>query len=204
MAEDKAPARRRRLGAHGMMFRRRRIFARLREGWTYEEIANGEGVTITRIRQIVSKELEQRAVDSGAEHAKLQLERLVPAIQLAAEAIAAGDVSAITPYLKALDRLDRYQTVASAEQVYDDEARKKLMDRVNRIAENLGINEDFAAAVREHLKKTGQIPADEPAEAGGEEADMAAAPEFVGEASALEASCAEAGADSGFFYLNPS
>jgi predicted transcriptional regulator len=204
MAEDKAPARRRRLGAHGMMFRRRRIFARLREGWTYEEIANGEGVTITRIRQIVSKELEQRAVDSGAEHAKLQLERLVPAIQLAAEAIAAGDVSAITPYLKALDRLDRYQTVASAEQVYDDEARKKLMDRVNRIAENLGINEDFAAAVREHLKKTGQIPADEPAEAGGEEADMAAAPEFVGEASALEAACAEAGADSGFFYLNPS
>jgi predicted transcriptional regulator len=204
MVEVKAPARRRRLGAHGMMFRRRRIFARLREGWTYEEIANGEGVSITRIRQIVSKELEQRAVDSGAEHAKLQLERLVPAIQLAAEAIAAGDVSAITPYLKALDRLDRYQTVASAEQVYDDEARKKLMDRVNRIAENLGINEEFAAAVREHLKKTGQIPADEPAEAGGEEADMAAAPEFVGEASALEAACAEAGADSGFFYLNPS
>jgi predicted transcriptional regulator len=204
MAEDKAPARRRRLGAHGMMFRRRRIFARLREGWTYEEIANGEGVTITRIRQIVSKELEQRAVDSGAEHAKLQLERLVPAIQLAAEAIAAGDVSAITPYLKALDRLDRYQTVASAEQVYDDEARKKLMDRVNSIAENLGINEDFAAAVRAHLKKTGQIPADEPAEAGGEEADMAAAPEFVGEASAPEAACAEAGADSGFFYLNRS
>jgi hypothetical protein len=50
MVEVKAPARRRRLGAHGMMFRRRRIFARLREGWTYEEIANGEGVTITRIR----------------------------------------------------------------------------------------------------------------------------------------------------------
>ena len=132
MVEDKAPARRRRLGAHGMMFRRRRIFARLREGFTYEEIASQEGVTITRIRQIVSAELQQRAVDSGADHAKLQLERLVPAIQLAAEAIAAGDVSAITPYLKALDRLDRYQTVASANQVYDDEARKKLMDKINR------------------------------------------------------------------------
>jgi hypothetical protein len=33
------------------------------------------------------------------------------------------------PYLKALDRLDRYQVVASANQVYDDEARKKLMTR---------------------------------------------------------------------------
>ena len=38
-----------------MMFRRRRIFARLREGFTYEEIASEERVTITRIRQIVSR-----------------------------------------------------------------------------------------------------------------------------------------------------
>ena len=127
MIEDTPPARRRRLGAHGMMFRRRRVFARLREGFTYEEIANEEGVTITRIRQIVSEELQQRAVDSGADHAKLQLERLSSVMQLAAEAVAAGDVTAITPYLKVLDRLDRYQTVASANQVYDDEARKKLL-----------------------------------------------------------------------------
>ena len=133
MVEDRAPVRRRRLGAHGMMFRRR-VFARLREGFTYEEIANEEGVTITRIRQIVSAELEQRSVDSGAEHAKLQLERLASVMQLAAEAVAAGDVTAITPYLKVLDRLDRYQTVASANQVYDEEARKKLMDKINRMA----------------------------------------------------------------------
>src|SRR4029077_19386494 len=152
MAEDKAPVRRRRLGAHGMMFRRRRIFARLREGWTYEEIANEEGVSNSRIRQIVSKELRQRAVDSGAEHAKLQLDRLAPAVQLAAEAIATGDISAITPYLKALDRLARYQSVAGAHQVYDDEARKKLIDKINRIADNLGVHEVMAAAAREHLR----------------------------------------------------
>src|SRR6202044_3528884 len=141
MVEDKAPVRRRRLGAHGMMFRRRRIFASLPEGFTYDEIAADEGVSVSRIRQIVSKELEQRAVDSGAEHAKLQLDRLAPAIQPAAEAIGGGDISAITPYLKALDRLDRYQTVASANQAYDDEARKKLMETINRMAENLGIDE---------------------------------------------------------------
>ena len=76
-------------------------------------------------------------------------------MQLAAEAMAAGDISAITPYLKALDRLDRYQTVASANQVYDDEARKKLMDKINRLADNLGINAEFEAAVQAHLKKTG-------------------------------------------------
>src|SRR3984957_2922388 len=116
MVEGKAPTGRRRWGAHGFMCRRRLIFAQLREVFTYDEIAAEEGVSPSRIRQIVSQELQQRAVDSGADHAKLQLDRLAPAIQLAAEGIAAGYVSAITPYLKALDRLDRYQTVASANQ----------------------------------------------------------------------------------------
>jgi hypothetical protein len=187
MAEDKAPTRRRRMGAHGMMFRRRRIFAQLREGFTYDEIAAEEGVSSSRIRQIVSQELQQRAVDSGAEHAKLQLDRLAPAVQLGAEAIAAGDVSAITPYLKALDRLDRYQTAASANQVYDDEARKKLLDKINRLANNLGIDENFAAAVREHLKKTGQIPDDGPGETEGQDADLGGSADFMEEANAAEA-----------------
>ena len=187
MVEGKAPTGRRRLGAHGLMFRRRRIFAQLREGFTYDEIAAEEGVSPSRIRQIVAQELQQRAVDSGAEHAKLQLDRLAPAIQLAATGIAAGDLSAITPYLKALDRLDRYQVVASANQAYDDEARKKLLDKINRLAENLGIDEDFAAAVREHLKKTRGIPPDGWGEAEGLDTDVADSPEFMGEANAAEA-----------------
>ena len=184
MVEGKAPVRRRRLGAHGMMFRRRRIFAQLREGFTYEEIAAEEGVSSSRIRQIVSKELQQRAVDSGAEHAKLQLDRLAPAIQLAAEGMAAGDISAIMPYLKALDRLDRYQVVASANQVYDDEARKKLMDKINRMAANFGIDENFAAAVHEHLKTIGAIPDDAPSEGDGQGTDSADSADFIGEAPA--------------------
>ena len=150
MVQEIAPVRRR-LCALGKMQRRKRIFARLREGASYEEIAGEEGVSRERIRQIVSEVLQKRSVDSGADHAKLQLDRLPP-MQLAAEAIAAGDVTAITPYLKVLDRLDRYQTVASANQVYDDEARKKLLDKINRMAANLGIDEAFAAAVRHHLK----------------------------------------------------
>jgi hypothetical protein len=129
------------VGAHGMMFRRRRIFARLREGFTYEEIGNEEGLSLSRIRQIVSPERQQRSVDSGADHAKLQLERLASVMQLAAEAVAAGDVTAITPSLKVLDRFDRYQTVAIANQVYDDEAHKKLMDKINRMAANFGVDE---------------------------------------------------------------
>jgi hypothetical protein len=75
--------------------------------------------------------------------------------------------------LKVLDRLDRYQTVASANQVYDDEARKKLLDKINRVAANLGVDEAMWAAAQEVLRKQGAIPseaetaaADDPANAG--------------------------------------
>jgi DNA-binding CsgD family transcriptional regulator len=161
MVLEKAPGSRRRLGSQGMVLRRRRIFARLREGLSYEEIAGEEGVSAERIRQIVTQVLQKRAVDSGADHAKLQLDRLAPAMQLAAEGVAAGDVSAIAPYLKVLDRLDRYQSVAGARQVYDDEARQKLLDKLNRIAANLGVHEVMHAAAREHPEKLGEF-LDEP------------------------------------------
>src|ERR1700683_4573629 len=101
MIEDRAPARRRGVGAHGMMCRRRRVFARLREGFTYDEIAAEEGVSNARVRQIVSEELQKRVVDSGADHAKLQLDRLAPAVQLGAEAIAAGGLFGVNPDLHA-------------------------------------------------------------------------------------------------------
>src|ERR1700722_8174930 len=161
---EAAPAQRRRPNAVGKRQRRKRIFARLRDGASYDEIAAEEHLTATRSRQIVSEVLQKRAVDSGADHAKLQLDRLAPALQLGAEAIAAGGGSAITPYLRALDRLDRYQSVACANQVYDDEARKKLLDKINRVAANLGIDENFAAAVREHLKNIGHNQPGVPAE----------------------------------------
>jgi DNA-binding CsgD family transcriptional regulator len=187
MVLEQAPAKRRRPNAYGKMQRRKRIFAWLRDGLSYDEIAAEESLSATRIRQIVSEVLQKRAVDSGADHAKLQLDRLAPALQLAAEAIAAGDISAITPYLKALDRLDRYQTVASANQVYDDEARKKLMDKINRVANNLGIDEDFAAAVQAHLKKVRGMPPEGWGETEGLDADPADSPDVMGEANAPEA-----------------
>jgi|ERR1700729_3899863 DNA-directed RNA polymerase sigma subunit (sigma70/sigma32) len=71
MVQEMAPVRRQ-LGALGKMARRKRIFARLREGASYEEIAGEESVSRERVRQIVSEVLQKRAVDSGADHAKRQ------------------------------------------------------------------------------------------------------------------------------------
>ena len=62
-------------------------------------------------------------------------------MRLAGEAIAEGDVTAIAPLMKVLDRLDRYQRAAKAVQVYDYEARVKLMDKINRVAANLEADE---------------------------------------------------------------
>ncbi len=187
MVQELAPVRRRRFAALGKIERRKRIFARLREGASYEEIAAEEGVGRERIRQIVSEVLQKRAVDSGANHAKLQLDRLAPLMQLATEAVAAGDIRAITPYLKVLDRLDRYQTVAVAHQGYDEEDRRKLMQKINRIADNLGVDATWNAA-REYLMKHGAFPAHpselEPSQAAGEPAAQADEPaEGEGEAS---------------------
>ena len=103
------------LTGFGKAARRKRIFARLRDGWAYEEIAREEGITARRARQIVSEALKQREVEDDADHALLQLSRLEPALRAASEAVGKGDVKAIAPLVKVLDRLDHYQKAARTE-----------------------------------------------------------------------------------------
>jgi hypothetical protein len=136
MNQEAAPAAKRRPNAHLRELRRARIFARLREGWPYAEIAREEGLTDRRIRQIVSETLKKRVVDDSADHALLQLARLEPALRLAAGAVADGDLQAIRYYLKLLDRLDRYRP-AAAPQAYDDAARERLYAKMGQAASRL-------------------------------------------------------------------
>ncbi len=117
--------------------RRERIFARLRGGWAYEDIAREERVTPRRVRQIVSEALQRRQVDDGSDHAMLQHARLEKALRLAAEAAGAGEIGAIGPYLKVLAQLDRYQGAASVKQAYDEKARERLFAKINRVAARL-------------------------------------------------------------------
>ena len=160
MDDKDHPARKRRpLTALARVQRRSRIFARLREGAAYDEIAEEERLSAERVRQIVREALAQRLPDEDADHAKLQLARLRPAMKIATEAIEGGDVAAIPSFLKVLDRLDRYQKTAKVNQVYDDDARKKLFEKLNRVAANLGL------AVIEDPAKAKEQLAPEPAPA---------------------------------------
>ena len=101
--------------------RRLRVVRRVQEGATYDQIAEAEGLTRRRVRQIVVQTLAQRVVEPSADHARLQIARLDPALRLAAEKVAEGDLCAIGLLLRALDRLDKYQAAAEALQLEADD-----------------------------------------------------------------------------------
>ena len=90
-----------------------RILERLRAGWAYDEIGREEKITDRRVRQIVAEHLKRREEVEGGTHANVQIDRLSFAMRVAGEALAKGDVKAITPFIKVIDRLDRYQELAN-------------------------------------------------------------------------------------------
>ena len=134
---EQTPTPGRRLNVLGKAARRKRIFARLREGWAYDEIAGEERVSAERICQIVSEVLGKRVIDRGADHAHLQLERLMPALRLVGEAIGRGELKAVGPLIKVIDRLDKHQDTVVAKHSYGPEERQRLLDKVNRLVDNL-------------------------------------------------------------------
>ena len=92
--------------------RTKRILERLREGWAYDEVAAEVGLKERRVRQIVTQFLKEREAVSGAAHAHMQLDRLGRAMRVAGDALSRGDIRAIAPFIRVIDRLDRYQTLA--------------------------------------------------------------------------------------------
>ena len=80
---------------------------------------------------------------------------------------------AIPAFLKVLDRLDRCQRAAEVSEVYDDEAPKRLFDKINRVAANLRLERAGTAA--------DELPEGEDAEvAAGNEEEKEKMPSGVG------------------------
>jgi len=159
MHETHAP--RRRLNILGRAARTKRIFARMREGWAYDEIARDEGLSAERVRQIVAEVLGKRVIDRGPHHAHLQLERLMPALRLAGEAIGRGDIRAIAPLIKVIDRMDRHQETVVAKHYYGPEERRRLLDKLTRVAANLAAESSAPEASTERAGETNsaELPA---------------------------------------------
>ena len=85
-------------------YRRLRILAMVQAGWSYAAIGKEEGISRERVRQIVAQALEAGAGESKLVHARVQIARLEPALRLAAQTVADGDLAAIDRLLRVLDR----------------------------------------------------------------------------------------------------
>ncbi len=142
---------------------------RLREGRSYEEIAEAEGLSRERIRQIVVETLVRHKVDAQREHVQLQMLRLAPALRLAAKGVAEGDRRAIADLVRVLDRLDKYRAVGGTIATYDEGAREKLLTKLNTMAERMKAHRESEAA-----RQAAEQAEAEPDEATGAEQPAAA------------------------------
>jgi hypothetical protein len=73
---------------------------------------------------------------TDADHAHLQLERLMPALRLVGEAIERGELKAVAPLIKVTDRLDKHQETVVAKYSYGPKERQRLLDKVNHLVDN--------------------------------------------------------------------
>ena len=118
-------------------YRRLRILAMVQAGWSYAAIGREEAISRERVRQIVAQALEAGAGESKLVHARVQIARLEPALRLAAQTVADGDLAAIDRLLRVLDRLDRYAAIDVADTASHAGAREKLLAKLDRMAENI-------------------------------------------------------------------
>jgi hypothetical protein len=117
--------------------RRLRILSQVQAGFSYAAIGRDEGLSRERVRQIVSQALGEEAAETKLDHARVQIARLEPALRLAARAVADGDLAAIDRLLRVLDRLDKYSAVEGASGGYDENARERLLVKLNTMAERM-------------------------------------------------------------------
>ena len=115
--------------------RRLRILASLQADLSFAAI--GRALSRERVRQIVAKALDEGGAGTKLNHARVQIARLEPALQLAAGAVAEGDLAAIDRLLRVLDRLDRYSAVEGAADSYHEGGRARLLAKLNTMAKRM-------------------------------------------------------------------
>jgi hypothetical protein len=61
----------------------------------------------------------------------------MPALRVTSEAIGRGELKAVGPLIRVIDRLDKHQDTVVAKHSYGPEERQRLLDKINRIVDNL-------------------------------------------------------------------
>ena len=129
--------------------RNRRIFSLFLRGLGLDAIAAEVKAPVKIVQAIVQEQLDRRWIPRVADFAKLQIARLERLAQGLADAAERAESKAVDRMLKIIDRLDRYHgfTRASpAADPYDEDARARLLEKINVIADRLAEAEDEDAA----------------------------------------------------------
>jgi len=94
--------------------RKLRIVEHLVAGMSVARIAQAEGCSIRRVRQIIAQTLERREIDPPAGFVQLQIARLNDAMMVAHTRMIEGDLRAIDRLVKLVGELDRCHGVFRA------------------------------------------------------------------------------------------
>ena len=81
-------------------------------GCDYRVIANKNNLSIKTVRREVDRALDQRPLASVDRYVRVQVERLTKALQTIDRAIEQGEIQAVDPLLKVIEKLDRYHGLA--------------------------------------------------------------------------------------------
>ena len=168
-----ALSRRPRVTAQDREIRRLRIFACRQAGQSYDDIARQENLTSERIRQIVVETLRRRLVDPVRDHTRLQIARLDPALRVASEQVATGDLRAVDRLIKVLDRLDKYQGVAASAGDGGENETKRLFAKILQALDNHDAFQREQARMQAAGEEDLQGGAAEAAEAAEQEDEVA-------------------------------
>jgi len=116
------------------------ILAALATGTSLAEIARSQKLPRARVEALLSEELHKRWIAPSQDYARLQIARLEPIYARLCQRAEKGDLRAVDQILRLFDRLDRYHGFGKAlagRRVYDENARAKLLAKLNMNAQRL-------------------------------------------------------------------
>jgi len=87
--------------------RARRVFTRLMEGQSTSDVASAEGLTIRRVQQIVSAELQRREANPAEDYLLTQVARLERAVERLGRQIDDGKLAAAAPFVRVIQMLSK-------------------------------------------------------------------------------------------------
>ena len=126
------PPKRRRVSRKAYGLRSKRILQRLREGRSHQTIAEEEGLTLRRVREIIKKALPTTGDDPALRRAVAETARLEAVLALADARIAKGDLSAARILLAVQQRIDVYAEKTGAADTITPEDRA-IAEKVTRL-----------------------------------------------------------------------